>query len=127
MNTFNNLVATSVLALSLVFVGCSTTVGNPNLLHMTSSDLSSHLIRGKSTKADVTAYLGEPISKNTNDDSEYWSYAYSKASGNAMSLIPFVGFLLQTETVNSTGVQVEFNRRGIVKDYSTSHTGMTVH
>lgn len=90
-------------------------------------DLSNHLIRGKSTKADVTAYHGEPISKITNDGSEYWSYGYGKASGNALSLIPFVGFLLQSETIHSTGIQVEFNQRGIVKDYSTSQMGATVH
>ena len=126
MNIFNNLVATSILSLSLFFTGCSTTAGNPNLVHMTSNDLSSHLIKGKSTKAEVTAYLGEPISKITNDGSEYWSYSYGKASGNALSLIPFVGFLLQSVTVNSTSVQVEFNGRGIVKNYSTSQMGTTV-
>lgn len=126
MNIFNTLVATSVLALSLIFAGCSTTAGNPDLLHMSSSDLSHHIVKGKSTKADITNYLGEPMSKNTSGDSEYWSYAYTKASSNGMGLIPFVGFLFNSESVKSTGVQVEFNRRGVVKDYSTSQTGMTV-
>lgn len=127
MNHSKALVATSVLSLSLLFLGCATTVGNQNLTHMTSSDISSHIIKGKSTKADVTAYLGEPMSKYTNGGSEYWSYAYTKASGNGMAIIPFVGFLFERTAVNSTGLQVEFTLRGIVRDYSTSQTAMNVH
>ncbi len=117
---------TIILSLSLGFAGCASTTGNPNLLHVTSSDLSSHLLRGRSTEADVINYLGEPMSKQVNEDGEYWSYAYTKAAVNGLAFVPFVGQFLKDESVSSKSVQVLFGKNGILKSYTTGQTAMDV-
>jgi len=116
----------SILSISLSFAGCASTTGNPHLLNMTASDLSSHLIRGRSTQADVINYLGEPMSKLVNEDGEYWSYSYSKAAVNGLAFVPFVGQFLKDESVSSKSVQVLFGKNGILKSYTTGQTAMDV-
>ena len=102
----------------LLSSGCATTYGAKNL----SSQSVSQIIRGQTTKSQVQAIFGSPSSKvvtNTEPVAgvkmpyEIWSYA--KITEDAASGLGFAPMKTMTLAIN-------FDRAGIVQNYSTVET-----
>ncbi len=110
----------------LMFCGCATTTGAKNL----SQDSVSSIINGRTTKAEVIQLLGKPSSKVTMNNSmpsqvvggvdisksmpyEIWTYV--KIVEDAKSGLGYA--LPQT-----TSLAVNFDREGIVQNYSMVET-----
>ena len=75
-----------VLAVSMVLFGCMSTGTKVD------ASKSASFEKGKSTSAEVIAALGQPQSVGTQSDGKKLiTYAYSSATPNAASFIPFVG------------------------------------
>lgn len=80
-----------ILFLSVFLAGCASS-GDSALRSETESTVSSKIVEGKSTKADVQRYFGSPESVNfTDGGKEIWKYGFSKVSVDASSFIPFYG------------------------------------
>lgn len=104
---------------TLLLSGCAT-VGNHKLASMDTSVAQSTIVKGKSTKNDVIALLGEPTSESPANGSisERWVYSSSHAVPQGSNFIPFAVLFYNAQNITSKAVVVDFDENGIVKDFS---------
>ncbi len=103
----------------LGLVGCAT-VGNRQL---ESKENISKIKAGKSTKAEVKEYVGEPGRVTFSDTGEEtWEYVLSKTQVRASSFIPVVGMFTGGADVQTYTLTVRFRPDGIVKEVGSGTT-----
>lgn len=83
------------VCLVLSATGCSKqTSGNQNLSGVSVTEIQDRIIEGKTTKAEIKEWLGEPsgITKDK-DGNEVWSYNFSnyESKMRAETFIPVIG------------------------------------
>lgn len=125
MNT--NKLLVSVITTSLLVIGvggCVGTVGGEK--QITDPGKISQIQKGVSTKASIRAAFGDPegTSFEANGD-EIWTYSYVNTSVNPATYVPIVGVFAGGTTVQSSGLVVTFDDRGIVKAYAINNGGAT--
>lgn len=86
------------LVLSISAMGCTKqTSGNQNLSGVSVTEIQDRIIEGKTTKAEIKEWLGEPsgISKDK-DGNEVWNYSFNnfESKVRAESFIPIIGGLI---------------------------------
>lgn len=108
---------------ALLMSGCAATTGNQKLGSMEKSQLNAGIIKGKSTKHDVEALLGQSDKVTpSKDGGEIWTYTFARASMKPAGYIPLVN-LFYTGTNNTTKIVVaEFDANGVVKDMITKES-----
>lgn len=113
----NTKLLSMAVAGALLISGCAATAGNQKLGSMEKSQLNSGIVKGKSTKQDVEALLGQTDKvTTTKDGGEIWSYSFARSSLKPAAYIPLVN-LFYTGTNNTTKVVVaEFDANGVVKE-----------
>jgi outer membrane protein assembly factor BamE (lipoprotein component of BamABCDE complex) len=106
-------IAVAVLALS----GCATSG-----VRVTDGQLQQ-FHAGQTTKQQVIAALGEPTGTMRNaDGTTTLTYTYVESSVKPTSFIPFVGLFAGGMNTHSTGVTLDFDKDGVLKN-STASTG----
>lgn len=112
-----------VMSLSLCLAGCMKGGGgNQRLAGASTSEIQDRLVEGKTTKAEVREWLGEPggISKSK-DGTESWRYNLTnhEAQVKATTFIPYIGGLIGGHEAKSEHRWLTINfKNGIVTDYS---------
>lgn len=96
--------------------------GNQKLAGTSTSEIQDRLVEGRSTKAEVREWLGEPsgISKNKNG-TETWRYDLinHESKVKASSFIPYIGGIVGGHETKSEHRQLTINfKNGVVTDYS---------
>lgn len=116
-------IISAVLAGVLLMSGCAATAGNQKLGTMEKSQLNAGIIKGKSTKNDVIALLGETDKVTpTKDGGEIWTYSFARASLKPAGYIPLVN-MFYSGTNNTTKIVVaEFDANGVVKEMITKES-----
>ena len=117
------------LALSISAIGCTKqTSGNQNLSGVSVTEIQDRIIEGKTTKAEVKEWLGEPsgITKDK-DGNEVWNYSFSnfESQVRAETFIPIVGGLLGGSDTKQENRMLGITfKRGVVYSYTfeTSNT-----
>ncbi|WP_063291033.1 MULTISPECIES: hypothetical protein [unclassified Pseudovibrio] len=110
------------VALAAGLAACAS-AGNENLRHETSASLSTKLTKGKTTKAQVRALLGDPDSLDFSDSgNEIWKYQHIRANVKAENFIPVVGLLAGGQDLNKKELALFFSNRGVLKNYSMLET-----
>ena len=112
-------VATTLLTLGLLtMAGCAGKSGNEKLGSMTKEQVSQQIVKGKSTKADVQAMLGDPTSASFDkDNNTQWTYVHARADAKAVNYIPFVSIFAHGYNTTTKSLVVLFDKDGVVKDY----------
>lgn len=113
----------AVMLFSFSLIGCAKGGGgNQKLAGTSSSEIQDKLVEGRTTKAEVRDWLGEPtgISKNKNG-TESWRYNLTnhESKVKASTFIPYIGGLVggsESKTENRT-LTINF-KNGVVSDYS---------
>lgn len=113
---------------SLVFVaflaGCAST-GNVAIKEETESTISTKLIQGKTTKAEVRSLFGAPLSTTFTDaGNEIYKYSFSKTQANASNFIPIVGIFTAGAHGTEKNLTIMFDDKGIVKRYSLDESAV---
>ena len=87
-----------LMGIMLVFThvlmsGCATTgMGNESLRNEAEASVSQKIMKGKTTKTDVKAMFGSPISTSYTDGGlEIFTYTFDTMKLDASSYIPVVG------------------------------------
>ncbi|WP_051516909.1 hypothetical protein [Herbaspirillum sp. RV1423] len=120
--TVKKIAITAALCAASLLAGCAST-GNQALANVDQTSVDQHLIKGKSTKADVLAYLGAANSVTTNNSTpagETWMYMYASSQAKGATFIPVVGLFAGGATGNSKVLMVFFDAQGIVSRYTFS-------
>ncbi len=106
---------------SLAFSGCAVKTGNETLGKMDKTQLDRGIAKGKSTKDDVKAMLGDPDKTDfDNNGNEKWSYIHVRKDIKAVNFIPLVSLFVQGTNDTTKTLVVLFDDKGYVKNYIAS-------
>ncbi len=101
-------------------VGCAST-GNKVLKNETSQSVAQKIIKGKTTKDQVRAMFGDPMTTSfTDSGNEIWKYEFVKAHAKAVNFIPLVSLFKSGSTGKKKELVVFFDQQGVVQRYSMS-------
>ena len=97
-----------VLFLTVCVGGCATDTGGKDF----NEGNVSKIVIGKTTKSEVSNYLGTPLSTERAMDDVKWVYNYSIHKRS----MPFAPGGSIKEDMESKGVKITFGKNGVVKD-----------
>jgi outer membrane protein assembly factor BamE (lipoprotein component of BamABCDE complex) len=101
---------------ALVFAACSMAPESPQ--RETQESINQKIAKGKTTKAEVKAMFGEPGSTTSKErGAEEWRYKMASSSASTVKIPGFEKFL-GSGTEKDKTLLVDFDRRGIVTNYS---------
>lgn len=126
---------TGLAALALGLPSCATTADKRKTAAFQS--LPTKIEKGKSTRADVLAAIGEPDQKRLEPEGETWLYGSEQgapsggvlgnAIGTGMNFVPYAGSawgLLRSigsaQQSSEPMAAVQFSRSGLVRDYAVT-------
>lgn len=113
----------ALVAIILVSAAGCASSGNASLRKETESSVSQKITEGKTTKEEVRAMFGSPLSTSFTDGGlEIWKFELAKMSADAATFIPFVGILAGGSSGTKKELVVMFDEKGIVKRRSMSES-----
>ncbi|WP_083253627.1 hypothetical protein [Pandoraea sp. ISTKB] len=110
-------------ALCGVALGGCASAGNQVLRTATQAEIDQKIVKGRTSKADVVAYLGAAESVSFTDSGlEIWTYTFASNSAKPITFIPVVGMLAGGSDVDKKQLTILFNQKEIVSKatYSAS-------
>ena len=110
------------IILVLLLVTACMSSGNQNLKKYDTNQISTMIIKGKTTKAEVKSIFGDPSDIDfDNHGREKWTYTHTKGSVKASNFIPVVSLFSGGVDTETKKLVIIFNREtGIVEDYLQS-------
>lgn len=129
------LMIAGLIALTLGLPSCATTADKRKTAAF--ENLPATIEKGKSTRADVLAAIGEPDQKRLEPEGETWLYGSEQGSssgellgsaiGTGMSFVPYAGSawgllrsLDRAQQSSEPMAAVQFSRNGLVRDYAVT-------
>ncbi|MEO6562312.1 MAG: outer membrane protein assembly factor BamE [Nitrosospira sp.] len=117
-------IAKSLIGIAVITLvaGCATS-GNEKLKDHTQSSISQQITEGKTTKSQVTAALGQPVSVSFTDaGNEIWTYRHARATPQARNFIPFARLVSSAADVKTKELVIMFNKDAVVVKYTLRET-----
>lgn len=106
---------------ALVISGCAVKTGNETLGKMEKSQIEGGIVKGKSTKTDVKAMLGDPDKTDFDNNSlEKWTYIHVRRDAKAVNYVPVVNWFVAGTNDTTKTLVVLFDDNGIVKNFINS-------
>ncbi|MGZ8547757.1 MAG: outer membrane protein assembly factor BamE domain-containing protein [Sulfuricurvum sp.] len=116
-----SIVVASILVASITMTGCAVKAGNETLGKMDKHQIEQGIVKGKSTKEDVKAMLGDPDKTDFDNNSlEKWSYIHVRKDLKAVSYIPVANWFVSGTNDTTKTLVVVFDDKGIVKNFINS-------
>ncbi|AEJ00201.1 lipoprotein [Nitrosomonas sp. Is79A3] len=104
-----------------------TTVGNKQMENQTEGSISQFIVKGKTTKLEVTARFGIATSTSfTDSGNEIWRYNYARSTPHAISFIPFVRLVSSGADVAKKELVIMFNKEHVVSEYTMKESEVVV-
>ena len=120
-------ILTMAAVLSAGLVGCSSQ-GNEQIDHLTVSQVSRQIIRGKTTADQVKADLGDPLKVSYNSDgNQQWEYDYTKLHLTPTDFVPFINAVEINARGTKKSLVILFNNQGVVEHYSLTCSKIYKH
>ena len=100
---------------ALALSACAT-YGNQSIKEETQSSVSSKMIEGKTTKAEVRQLFGDPISTTFTDaGNEIYKYKFIDSQAKAINFIPIVNIFKSGMDGTKKTLTILFDGQGIVQ------------
>ncbi len=110
----------AMICMALLVTGCASS-GNKVLKNETAKSVAAKIEKGRSTKDDVRAMFGDPMTTSfTDSGNEIWKYEFTKTHAKATNFIPFVSLFKSGAKGKKKELVVFFDKNGVVKNYSMS-------
>ncbi|STZ63286.1 Uncharacterised protein [Moraxella lacunata] len=120
MNHYVRGVLVSLIVATLA-VGCAST-GNVAMKEQNQQSIEQAIIKGKTTKQDVSKIFGSADNVSfTDSGNEIWTYRHSKSKPMARNFIPYNFFSLG-ENTQTKELVILFDNRGVVSNYTFRET-----
>ena len=120
MNTRLRCIGASLAVASLA-TGCVST-GNVAMKEQTQQSIDTHIVKGKTTKQDITNAFGSADSVSfTDSGNEVWTYRHSKSKPMARNFIPY-NFFSQGQNIQTKELVILFDGKGVVSNYTFRET-----
>lgn len=115
------LVASAAVLAAITMTGCAVKTGNENLGKMEKGQIDQQIVKGKSTKNDVKAMLGDPDKTDfDNNSNEKWTYVHVRKSAKGVNYVPVVNWFVAGTNDTTKTLIVLFDDNGVVKNYIAS-------
>ncbi len=102
-------------------------MGNESIADATSESVSKHLIKGKTTQADVRKVFGDPIKTSfSSNANESWEYEFSRMQSKVTNFIPYVNLVHSGAEGDKKSLVIFFDRAKVVQDYTMSTSKIDV-
>jgi len=121
--------ALASLSFSVLFLlgGCASS-GNLSIADESQQTVSTKIVQGKTTKAEISQIFGDPIKTSfTDSGNEIWEYDYNKTHAKAQNYIPLVSAFTHGSTGQKKTLTIFFDKNGIVKNYTMSASNIDTH
>ncbi len=114
------------LAFALVILsGCAST-GNQSLKKETEATVAKTIIIGKTTKAEVKAHFGSPISTSFTDGGlEIWNYSLAKMHAGGANFIPVYNLFAGSANGTAKSLVILFDEKDVVKKFTMSESAVS--
>lgn len=110
-----------IMASALMMSGCAVKSGNETLGKLDKMQVEQGVTKGKSTKSDVKAMLGDPDKTDfDNNGLEKWTYIHVRKDMKAVNYIPVANWFVGGTNDTTKTLVVLFDDNGIVKNYINS-------
>ncbi len=120
-------ILTMAAVLSAGLVGCSSQ-GNEQIDHLTVSQVSRQIIRGKTTADQVKADLGDPLKVSyIGNGNQQWEYDYTKLHLTTTDFLPFINAVETNARGTRKSLVILFNHQGVVEHYSLTCSKIYKH
>ncbi|SFV57336.1 hypothetical protein MNB_SV-14-1332 [hydrothermal vent metagenome] len=101
--------------------GCAVKTGNKAILKMSKEDMDKTIVKGKTTKTEISKVLGQAQSVDfTATGDEKWIYKSVRSQAKITNFIPIVGALSSGSDEKTRTLVIIFDKQGVVKNYSYS-------
>lgn len=108
-------------AAAMMVTGCAVKAGNENLGKMEKNQIDNGIVKGKTTKADVKAMLGDPDRTDfDNNGNEKWTYVHVRKDAKVVNYIPVANWFIGGTNDTTKTLVVLFADNGVVKNYINS-------
>lgn len=114
-SSVHNLFALVIVLLTTA--GCYS-AGNSSLDRADASSIDEVLVEGVTTKAEVMAAFGNPMSMSPSADGEIWMYQYTEGRARATDFIPVVNWFGDTGKYDMKQLTILFYLDGTVRSYT---------
>ena len=109
-----------VLAISFVVSGCAS-VGNKALKKETKETVEQKIVKGKTTKEEIKAMFGDPVSTNFTDSGNLiWHYEFVNTQAKAVNFIPIINLFESGMEGEKKELVIFFDKNGVVQNFSMS-------
>lgn len=125
MNKLKNVVIFSLIV--CVLSSCASTAGNQSIKNETQKSITSKIIKGKTTEAEILVMFGEPTTKTSlESNEERWLYSLVNSKMTAATYIPIVGLFSNGTDMKTKSLNILFEN-GKVATWSLSEGNDSVH
>jgi outer membrane protein assembly factor BamE (lipoprotein component of BamABCDE complex) len=115
------LIVSIVASTALMMSGCAVKSGNETLGKLEKNQVEQGIVKGKTTKNDVKAMLGDPDKTDFDNNSlEKWTYVHVRRDVKAVNFVPVVNWFVQGTNDTTKTLVVLFDDNGIVKNFINS-------
>lgn len=117
----------TVLVLASLMLTACVSVGNDSIADATNESVSKHLVKGKTTQADVRKAFGDPIKTSfTSNGNESWEYEFSRMQSKVTNFIPYVNLVHSGAEGDKKSLVVFFDKAKVVQDFTMSTSRIDV-
>lgn len=97
--------------------GCAVKTGNETLGKYEKHQIDEQITKGKSTKDEVRAMLGDPDKTDLENGMEKWTYTHKRADSKAINYIPVANWFVHGTNDTTKTVVILFDEKDVVKNY----------
>jgi len=111
--------ALATLAVAML-AGCASS-GNTSIADATSSSVAAHIIKGRTTQADVRRVYGDPLKTSfASNGKESCEYEFARLQSKPTNFIPYVSLVHSGAEGEKKSLVVFFDGNKVVQDYTLS-------
>lgn len=110
----------------LALAGCASS-GNSSIAEATPESVGAHIVKGRTTQADVRRIYGDPVTTSfTDSGKEMWTYEFARMQSKPTNFIPYVNIVHSGATGDKKSLVVMFDKSKLVTDYTISTSKVDV-
>lgn len=110
-----------VAGLLSAFLGGCASSGNESIADASIETVSTQLVKGHTTQAQVRALYGDPIKTSfTDSGNESWEYEFSRLRSKPTNFVPYVNMIHSGAEGDKKSLVIFFDKRRIVQQYTMS-------
>lgn len=113
-------------AIVVPLAGCAS-AGNTSIADATNESVSTQLVKGRTTQADVRRIYGDPMESSfTSNGRESWEYEFSRMQSKPTNFIPYVNLVHSGAEGHKKSLVVFFDSNKVVQDFTMSTSQVDV-